>query len=110
MRVAKRFRVESESRPPDTVAIIGIITESDFKIAPASLEEFRDYYNYDDYLALRESLQLGLSTAGIVASAMYMSLSTLTLWRKFASKPESDGSPVAHDLWIGAIADLTIEG
>ena len=105
-----RILAESENCHPATVAIIGIVTEGDFEQATASLDEFRDYCNYDDYIALRESLQLGLSTGGLVATSVYMSFSTLTLWRKFASRHEGDGRPIAHDLWIGALADLTIEG
>src|ERR1700691_2521593 len=105
-----RVLAESENRLPDTIAIIGIVTEVDFEMATASLDEFRDYCSYDDYIAFRESLQLGLSTGGLVATPVYMSLSTLTLWRKFASRHESDGRPIAHDLWMGALADLTIDG
>jgi hypothetical protein len=105
-----RVLAESENCLPDTVAIIGIVTEVDFEKATASLEKFREYCSYYDYIALRESLQLGLSTGGLVATSVYMSFSTLTLWRKFASRHDSDGRPIAHDLWIGALADLTIEG
>jgi hypothetical protein len=105
-----RVLPESENRLQDTVAIIGIVTEVDFEGATASLGEFRDYFSYDDYIALRESLQLGLSTGGLVAAPVYMSLSTLALWRKFASRHEGGGRPIAHDLWIGALADLTIDG
>ena len=110
MPVVKRFRAGNESRLRETSAIIGIVTEDDFEIATESLDEVRDYCNYDDYIASRESLEIGLSTGGLVATAVYMRLSTLSLWRKFCSKSESDRGPVAHDLWIGAIADLTIDG
>jgi hypothetical protein len=110
MPVVKRFRAESESRLRETTAIIGIVTEDDFEAATELLVEFRDYCSYDDYIASRESLQLGLSTGGLVATIVYMTLSTLSLWRNFSSRPESDGGPVAHDLWIGAIDDLTIDG
>jgi hypothetical protein len=110
MPFADRLLAESENRLPDTVAIIGIVTEGDFEMATASLDEFRDYCSYDDYISLRESLQLGLSTAGLVATSVYMSLSTLALWRKFASESETAGRPIAHDLWIEALADLTMDG
>jgi hypothetical protein len=103
-------RYETAARLPDTVAVIGVIPAADFENATASFDEFRDYCSYSDYIASRESLHLGLSTSGLVATALYMSLSTLTLWRKFMRKRECDGRPVAHDLWIGAIADLTIDG
>jgi hypothetical protein len=105
-----RILAESENLLIDTVAIIGIVTEVDFEKAAVSLAEFRDYCSYDEYMALRESLQLGLSTGGLVVTSVYMSLSTLVLWRKFAAKPESDGRPIAHDLWIAALTDLTIDG
>jgi hypothetical protein len=110
MPVVKRFLVESESRSRKTIAIIGIVTEDDFEVATELLSEFRTYCSYHDYIASRESLQVGLSTGGLVATTLYMRFSTLSLWRKFWSKPESDGGPVAHDLWLGAIADLTIDG
>jgi len=110
MPVSKQFRAESESKPRETIAIIGIVTEDDFEIATNLLVEFSDYCSYDDYIASRESLQLGLSTSGLVATPVYMRFSTLSLWRKFSSKPESDGGLVTHDLWIGAIADLAIGG
>jgi hypothetical protein len=110
MPVVKRFPAECEGNLRETIAIIGIVIEDDFEIATESLVEFRDYCSYHDYIASRESLQLGLSTSGLVATTVHMKLSTLSLWRKIYAKPESDGGRVTHDLWIGAIEDLTIDG
>jgi hypothetical protein len=110
MPAVKQFRAESESRLRESIAVIGILIEDDFEVATDLLVEFKDYCSYGDYIASRESLQLGLSTSGLVATIVYMRLSTLSLWRKFSSKPERDGGPVAHDLWFGTFADLTIDG
>ena len=83
------------------VAIIGIVAENDFQKAKMIVNEFAQYCDYEDYCAMRESLQVGLAMAGVHATMRYFSLSALMQWRELNCKLEGD----AHDLWIGTATD-----
>jgi hypothetical protein len=88
-----------------TFAIIGVVAESEFKKARTTINEFAQYCDYEDYLSMRESLQVGLAMAGVHPTILYFSHSALLLWREINAKPPGD----VHDLWIGTMTSLSFE-
>lgn len=92
----------SECGSGPKAAIIGVIIEGDFERAQATIPEFARYCDYKSYCLERESLQIGLSLAGLDAAMLPFKLSTLLEWRKLSGIGEGeDVSSDAHDLWIG---------
>jgi hypothetical protein len=63
-----------------TVAI-GLVGESEFEQARASISDLADYRDYRDWLDSREGLQVGLSMAGVDAATVCVSLSSFLEWR-----------------------------
>ncbi len=63
-----------------TVAI-GLLAESEFDQARASIADLADHRNYEDWLDSREGLQIGLSMAGVDATIVCVSLSSFLEWR-----------------------------
>jgi hypothetical protein len=81
------------------IAIIAMVTEGDFEVARAALEELMEYADYEDYRDSRESLQIGLTTSGLDAVIVPLGLSSLLEWRKMSRQVIGD----AHDLWIATM-------
>ncbi len=63
-----------------TVAI-GLLAESEFDQARASIADLADHRNYRDWLDSREGLQIGLSMAGVDATIVCVSFSSFLEWR-----------------------------
>ncbi|MGD1015891.1 MAG: hypothetical protein ABR863_05550 [Roseiarcus sp.] len=63
-----------------TVAI-GLLAESEFEQARASISDLADHRNYGDWLDSREGQQIGLSMAGVNAATVCVSLSSFLEWR-----------------------------
>lgn len=64
-----------------TNVVIGLVLERNFERAQAELGDLAHFTDYDDWLDLREGLQIGLSMAGGDAATVCVSLSSFLEWR-----------------------------
>ena len=71
-----------DRRSPNGVAVIGRVGEDDFERARAEMPDVAAYVDYDDWLDALDGLQIGLSMAGVDATAVCVDLSAFLQWRE----------------------------
>jgi hypothetical protein len=83
-----------------TVAI-GLLAESEFEQAQASISDLADYRDYWDWLDSREGLQIGLAMAGVDTATVCVSLSSFLEWRGLTGASSNERA-------LDAFADLAL--
>ncbi|MGD0184202.1 MAG: hypothetical protein ABSC25_03020 [Roseiarcus sp.] len=63
------------------VTVVGRVGENDFERAQAEIRDVAAYVDYDDWLDALDGLQIGLSMAGVDATAVCVDLSAFLQWR-----------------------------